>query len=225
MANITGTAQERKDQPIYSGVVKYFPRALAAIAHLSKVGNDQHNPGMPLHWDRSKSGDELDALMRHLTDAGTRDTDGEWHDTKVAWRALANLEKLLEKHALLAEELEAHAWLEEALDYEDGWPVIEGAPVRKNPQSANPAAAGAFLQSPGPETPGETNGALEALPKAEEPCSELVDLVGTEEMPEYEAEPDAPVMVRRTSADKPRYTPLTARDYSRIEASVQKYGR
>jgi hypothetical protein len=49
-----------------------------------------------LHWDRSKSGDELDALMRHLIDAGTIDTDGVRHSAKVAWRALANLQKEIE---------------------------------------------------------------------------------------------------------------------------------
>lgn len=87
----------RKCTPIYSGVLKYFPDALAAVAHCSFVGNEQHNPGSPLHWDRSKSGDELDALTRHLAEAGTVDTDGIRHSTKVAWRALANLQKEIEK--------------------------------------------------------------------------------------------------------------------------------
>lgn len=90
-------AKQRKDVPIYSGVLKYFPKALAAVAACSKAGNDQHDPGKPLHWDRSKSGDELDALTRHLMEAGTVDTDGIRHSAKVAWRALANLEKELEK--------------------------------------------------------------------------------------------------------------------------------
>lgn len=84
-------ALERKGIPIYSGVIRYFPRALAAVAKLSKKGNDQHNPGKPLHWDRSKSGDELDAMMRHVIDC-------DWD--AVAWRALANLEKELEKGAV-----------------------------------------------------------------------------------------------------------------------------
>ncbi len=87
----------RKDVPIYSGCLKYFPRALAAVANLSRVGNEQHNPGKPLHWDRSKSTDEHDALTRHLIEAGTIDTDGQRHSTKVAWRALAALEKELER--------------------------------------------------------------------------------------------------------------------------------
>lgn len=89
-------AAARKAVPIFSGVMMYFPDALAAVAELSRVGNDQHNPGEPLHWARGKSTDELDALVRHLTEAGTYDTDGVLHDTKVAWRALANLQKRLE---------------------------------------------------------------------------------------------------------------------------------
>lgn len=90
-------AQARKEVPIYSGVLMYFPDAIAEVAILSKVGNDQHNPGAPLHWDRSKSGDELDALTRHLMEAGTIDTDGVRHSAKVAWRALANLQKEIER--------------------------------------------------------------------------------------------------------------------------------
>jgi hypothetical protein len=95
--SISDEAQARKDTPIWSGFVNYFPKAMAEVARLSKVGNDQHNPGSELHWDRSKSGDERDACMRHLTDAGTIDTDGVRHSTKCAWRAMANLEKELEQ--------------------------------------------------------------------------------------------------------------------------------
>jgi hypothetical protein len=89
-------AQARKAVPIYSGVLRYFPDAIAAVAELSRIGNDQHNPGQPLHWDRSKSKDELDALTRHLMEAGTVDSDGVRHSAKVAWRALANLQKEIE---------------------------------------------------------------------------------------------------------------------------------
>lgn len=89
-------AAARKAIPIYSGFIKYFPKAMAAVAELSRIGNDQHNPGKPLHWDRSKSGDELDALMRHVMEAGTTDTDGVLHSAKAAWRAMANLEKEIE---------------------------------------------------------------------------------------------------------------------------------
>ncbi len=96
MAEFPTDATARKALPVWSGVVNYFPDALVSIAELSAIGNEQHNPGSPLHWDRSKSGDEKDALMRHLIDAGTLDTDGIRHSTKVAWRALANLQKELE---------------------------------------------------------------------------------------------------------------------------------
>jgi hypothetical protein len=95
--NYNEVAQERKATPIYSGVLMYFPDAIREIAKASQAGNDQHHKDKPLHWDRAKSGDELDALTRHLMDAGTIDTDGIKHSAKVAWRALANLQKEIER--------------------------------------------------------------------------------------------------------------------------------
>jgi len=89
-------AKERKETPVFSGVLKYFPDAIRDVAKCSFVGQQQHNPEKPLAWDRSKSGDELDALTRHLIDAGTIDSDGIRHSAKVAWRALANLQKEIE---------------------------------------------------------------------------------------------------------------------------------
>jgi hypothetical protein len=90
-------AEKRKATPVYRGFVKYFPMAIQEVARCSMIANEQHNPNTEMHWDRSKSGDELDALARHLIDAGTFDDDGIRHSAKVAWRALANLEKELEK--------------------------------------------------------------------------------------------------------------------------------
>ena len=89
-------ATERKGIPVATGFVDYFPDAMAVVAELSQVGNDQHNPGKPLHWDRAKSGDESDALMRHFLERGTLDTDGIRHSAKVAWRGMALLQKELE---------------------------------------------------------------------------------------------------------------------------------
>ena len=77
----------------------YFPNAVAAVAECSFIANEQHNPGTKMHWDRSKSGDELDSMLRHAMDAGGMDSDGIRHSTKVAWRALANLEKEIERDA------------------------------------------------------------------------------------------------------------------------------
>jgi hypothetical protein len=86
----------RKATPITTGVLDYFPRALAAVAQCSKAGNDQHNLGQPLHWAREKSTDHADCIARHLIDRNAVDSDGIRHAAKLAWRALALLETLLE---------------------------------------------------------------------------------------------------------------------------------
>ena len=65
--------EERKARPVFTGVIKYFPKALMEIARVSLAGNKQHHPDKPLHWDREKSTDDFDALSRHLIDAGTID--------------------------------------------------------------------------------------------------------------------------------------------------------
>lgn len=90
------SAIERKNIPIATGCIDYFPDALAAVAAVSKAGSEQHHPGQPLHWDRAKSADESDALMRHFLERGTVDSDGHRHSAKVAWRALALLQKEIE---------------------------------------------------------------------------------------------------------------------------------
>jgi len=84
-------SQERKTYPLYRGLFKYFPRALAAIAHHSWANNEKHNPGEPIHWSREKSSDHLDCLLRHVIEE-------DWE--AVAWRALAHLELSLEDSEL-----------------------------------------------------------------------------------------------------------------------------
>lgn len=91
-------AAERKQHPVASGVLDYFPDAIVAISNISYRGNQQHNPGKPLHWDRSKSTDEADTMMRHFLQRGTLDTDGVRHTAKMAWRALALLQKEIEEN-------------------------------------------------------------------------------------------------------------------------------
>ena len=88
--------QARKAIPIATGVLDYFPDALAAIAEVSKTGNDQHNPGEPLHWAREKSTDQADCLIRHFLERGKLDDDGGRHSAKMAWRALALLQLEIE---------------------------------------------------------------------------------------------------------------------------------
>lgn len=94
---MTEEAKKRKGMPVASGVLFYFPNAIKEVSRCSQAGNDQHHSDKPLHWDKSKSYDEADALVRHLIDhhLNPEDTDGMLHLTKVAWRALALLERYL----------------------------------------------------------------------------------------------------------------------------------
>ena len=92
-------AKKRKETPVYSGVLKYFPDAIKEVARCSLAGNNQHHPDKPLHWDKSKSSDHADSLSRHLIDHSIDpiDEDGMFHLTKVAWRSLALLQIYLER--------------------------------------------------------------------------------------------------------------------------------
>lgn len=96
MPDLPTDAAERKALPVATGVLDYFPDALAAVAEVSRIGNDQHNPGQPLHWEKGKSTDHADSLVRHLLERGQFDSDGARHSAKVAWRALALLQTELE---------------------------------------------------------------------------------------------------------------------------------
>lgn len=102
-------SEQRKKRPMASGVLDYFPDALAMVAYVSWVGNEKHNPGQPLHWARGKSTDHADCVIRH---SATRDeadvveivrADGnkDWyalpHRALVAWRALADLQEYMER--------------------------------------------------------------------------------------------------------------------------------
>ena len=90
-------AKERKKYPIATGVLNYFPDAIAAVAYVSYIGNEQHNTGQPLHWDRSKSSNEEDTMLRHFMERGTLDIDGTRHLAKATWRCLALLQKEIEQ--------------------------------------------------------------------------------------------------------------------------------
>lgn len=88
---------DRKTVPLATGLFDYFPDALCAVAHCSHVANEQHNPGQPVHWNRDKSQDHDDCMLRHFRQRGTIDTDKVRHRTKVAWRALAALQIEIEQ--------------------------------------------------------------------------------------------------------------------------------
>lgn len=96
-ARLPEASEARKAVPLVTGLIDYFPDALAAVAFISKLGNDKHNPGEPLHWTRGKSNDHADCIGRHLVDRGTFDKDGIRHSGYLAWRALALLQEELER--------------------------------------------------------------------------------------------------------------------------------
>lgn len=98
-------SNDRKEYPVYSGPVKYFPKALAEVAHVCKTGNDKHNPGQPLHHARGKSSDHADCIMRHLIDMKEDMGRGVGYDENgvaqvayIAWRALALAQEWFEKY-------------------------------------------------------------------------------------------------------------------------------
>lgn len=101
-------SKERKDYPMLSGCLKYFPAALAGVALISKQGNDKHNPGQPMHHARGKSADHGDCIIRHLTDTedllaalerGAAVTSEQilLEAGQLAWRALAYAQQLHER--------------------------------------------------------------------------------------------------------------------------------
>lgn len=91
--------KERKNTPVFSGALMYFPLAIAEVAKVSKKANDKHNPGEPMHWSREKSSDHLDSAVRHIIDAGPNGdeiSEEGYHLANAAWRILAKLQLVIE---------------------------------------------------------------------------------------------------------------------------------
>ena len=105
-------AEARNRFPMADGLLYYFPAALAAVAEVSRIGNEQHNPGEPMHWARGKSMDHANKILRHQVDAGLMDSDGQRHSAKVAWRALAQLQEELEREEGAPLPRNARPWTE-----------------------------------------------------------------------------------------------------------------
>jgi len=83
------------------GLLDYFPNALAEVAKLSHLATQQHHPDQEMHWDRRKSTDHRNKIIRHLADTHTVDDKGLDHWAMVCWRALAGYQDYLErKHSL-----------------------------------------------------------------------------------------------------------------------------
>lgn len=93
-------AKARKALPVFTFLMEYFPDAFIEMVKVSVAGNDQHNPGQPMHWAREKSTDQMDCALRHMMDYGRgelRDADGQYHLAKAMWRLGAELQLLVEK--------------------------------------------------------------------------------------------------------------------------------
>ena len=136
----------RKETPIARGVLDYFPDAIAAVAHVSFVGNRQHNPGEEMHWARAKSSDHADCIARHLIERGTIDNDNIRHSAKVAWRALAMLQLELESDAVPTEQ----PTIEAPITRKGGSKIYIAGPMRGYPELNFPAfdtARDAFTQA------------------------------------------------------------------------------
>lgn len=102
----------RKAIPLYTYLTQYHPNALVEVAKVAVAGNEQHNPGEPMHWAKGKSMDQLNTAMRHQFDHGmgnAYDTDDPYrgpdgnpilHLAKATWRLLAEIELLCEARDL-----------------------------------------------------------------------------------------------------------------------------
>lgn len=131
-------SKERKNAPVFSGVLEYFPDALMAVAELSKIGNDKHNPGEALNWSRDKSTDHGDCLVRHQLEYNKTDEDtGLPHAVSVAWRALAQLQTLLEDTQDEKEGGVYYTNLPQSEDYTPGKYALGTTSYRNTPYSEN----------------------------------------------------------------------------------------
>lgn len=89
-------SEGRKKVPIATGVLDFFPNALAEVSKVSVAGAAQRG-SEELVYNKDVARDQhADCLLRHLIDRGDFDNDGVRHSAKVAWRALALLQKEIE---------------------------------------------------------------------------------------------------------------------------------
>lgn len=109
LTTLPTNSSERKNFPLFRGLLRYFPAALAGVAKISKLGNDKHNPGEDMHHARGKSPDHGDCVIRHLVDTedllaalDRGDTKATHQDvlnevSQMAWRVLALSQELHER--------------------------------------------------------------------------------------------------------------------------------
>ncbi|CAN5950622.1 unnamed protein product [Sphagnum jensenii] len=92
-----GAKMKHEGFNLWRAVLEGDSKAQKPVSRVSKVGNDKHNPGQPLHWSRGKSTDHGDCIIRHQIQFNEIDQEtNEYHAAAVAWRALAQLQLLEE---------------------------------------------------------------------------------------------------------------------------------
>jgi hypothetical protein len=127
-------SEDRKNIPVFSGVLKYAPAAIAGVARVSKAGNDKHNPGEELHHSRGKSMDHGDCIVRHAMDVA----DIEAHIKRnhsaspIEWWTNEDAKALLNEVSQLA--WRALMWSQELHERYVGAPLAPGA---RPPSSAS----------------------------------------------------------------------------------------
>lgn len=85
-ALLPSDSKARLEYPIFTGFLMYFPHACMAVARHSFIGNEQHNPGEPMHWAKEKSIGDGNQIVRHVMEGDLE---------ACAWRALELLERKL----------------------------------------------------------------------------------------------------------------------------------
>jgi hypothetical protein len=123
------TSKERKETPVFSGVLQYFPDAINAVARQSWAGNEKHNPGEPLHWSREKSSDHMDCAIRHMMTPDEIDPEtGGTHLVAAAWRVLAALQLQCEAIAHEQNLEDLGVPIEEAFDLSPDFTIVRYVP-------------------------------------------------------------------------------------------------
>jgi hypothetical protein len=120
---------DRKNIPVFSGVIKYAPAAIAGVARISKAGNDKHNPGEPLHHARGKSADHPDCIMRHTMDVA--DIEAAIERREIPYSEKCDAENAARKAAILNEVSQLTwrvlMWSQELHEKYGGAPLAPGA--------------------------------------------------------------------------------------------------
>lgn len=88
-------SDEERKRIRLSAIWKLFPDATIALAEHIQTGADKYCGGK-LEWDRSKSPEEIESLLRHAFEQ-VHDEDDVEIAKAIAWRGMANLQKVIER--------------------------------------------------------------------------------------------------------------------------------